>query len=112
MKALFELIDLNGDGRIDFNELLAWQLQRYRRERKRGKDDHARANSRIAQETTMQAMFARGRRRRSVEGGSRQSVPDEVDGAAIDPAPPALRASIAAADAVAAWAARPAASGH
>ena len=36
MKALFGAVDLNGDGRIDFNELLSWQLQRYRRERRRG----------------------------------------------------------------------------
>jgi hypothetical protein len=46
------------------------------------------------------------------EGDIRHSAPDEVDGAAIDPTPPALRASIVAADAAAAWAARPAASGH
>ena len=41
-------VNLNGDGRVDFNEFVHWQLARYESERRRGDDDRSRSVSRAA----------------------------------------------------------------
>ena len=48
MRSLYAAVDLNGDGRIDFNEFVHWQLSRYESERRRGDDDRSRSVSRAA----------------------------------------------------------------